>query len=533
MKAEVEREQVEALEEIEEAESVEEVLNVEVCPASLGDSKTCGAAPVPTAIRVTRCPVSEMTMSDLMWLECQQFLQDEGIEAMDWPARSPGLNPIEHIWDIMSHTIHQRHIAPQTVQELVDALVQVWAEIPQETIRRLIRSMPRRCDIGGLYTAFQNAVDKPLMPEPSNIYSTPMHEKTEKEENKNNILSGTKGKNAKKIENLKKELEITEHKLSIDELQRKYSVDIKQGLSTAAAQEIFSRDGPNRLSPPNGTPEMLKFLMLMSGGFAIVFWIASGLCFLAYGLQAAQDPRCNLWLAIILIAVVVLTALFAYYQEAKSTKIMAGFKNMVPQQALVLRDGKRIEMTAENLVPGDIVFIKGGDKIPADIRIFESHGCKVDNSSLTGESEAQPLSTECTDDNPLETRNLGFFSTTCLEGTASGLVINTGDRTVIGRIASLASQVGNQKTPIALEIEHFVHLISGLAVCLSLTAKRMAKKNCLVKNLKAVETLGSTSVICSDKTGTLTQNQWFDNLIHNVDTSEEQTGEMFDYSSLT
>ena len=76
---------------------------------------------------------------------CQQFLQEEGIDAMDWPARSPDLNPIEHIWDIMSRSIHQRHVTPQTVQELADALVQVWEEIPQETIRHLIRSMPRRC----------------------------------------------------------------------------------------------------------------------------------------------------------------------------------------------------------------------------------------------------------------------------------------------------------------------------------------------------------------------------------------------------
>ncbi|CDQ59271.1 unnamed protein product [Oncorhynchus mykiss] len=76
---------------------------------------------------------------------CQQFLQEEGIDAMDWPTRSPDLNPIEHICDIMSRSIHQRHVAPQTVQELADALVQVWEEIPQETIRHLIRSMPRRC----------------------------------------------------------------------------------------------------------------------------------------------------------------------------------------------------------------------------------------------------------------------------------------------------------------------------------------------------------------------------------------------------
>ncbi|XP_044134056.1 potassium-transporting ATPase alpha chain 2-like [Bufo gargarizans] len=420
--------------------------------------------------------------------------------------------------------------------------------------------------------------------EPPDVHAIPMNEKPE-EKTKDKIFAGMKRKkNDKKVENLKRELEITDHKLTKDELENKYSVDIKQGLSTAAAQEILTRDGLNKLTPPKGTPKIVKFLMLMAGGFSIVFWIAAALCFLAYGLQVAQDPNVskdNLWLAIILILVVVMTAIFAYYQEAKSTNIMAGFKNMVPQQALILRDGKRIEMLAENLVVGDIVFIKGGDKIPADLRMLECQGCKVDNSSLTGESEAQPRGVECTDDNPLETKNLGFFSTTCLEGTAYGIVINTGDRTVIGRIASLASQVGNQKTPIALEIEHFVHLISGLAVavgllffiisismgysplnavifcigivvayvpegllatvtvCLSLTAKRMAKKNCLVKNLEAVETLGSTSVICSDKTGTLTQNRmtvahmWFDNIIHNADTSEDQTGEMFDQSSPT
>merc|ERR1719320_172887 len=168
-----------------------------------------------------------------------------------------------------------------------------------------------------------------------------------------------------------------------------------------------------------------------------------------------------------------------------------------------------------------------------------------------------------------------FFSTNCVEGSAVGMVVNIGDNTVMGRIAGLASGLDTGDTPIAKEIAHFIHIITGVAVflgvsffiiafilgynwldavifligiivanvpegllatvtvCLTLTAKRMASKNCLVKNLEAVETLGSTSTICSDKTGTLTQNRmtvahmWFDNKIVEADTSEDQSGSSF------
>uniref|UniRef100_A0A8D0QCI5 Sodium/potassium-transporting ATPase subunit alpha n=1 Tax=Sus scrofa TaxID=9823 RepID=A0A8D0QCI5_PIG len=311
---------------------------------------------------------------------------------------------------------------------------------------------------------------------------------------------------------------------------------LPQGLTNQRAQDILARDGPNALTPPPTTPEWVKFCRQLFGGFSILLWIGAILCFLAYGIQAAMEDEPsndNLYLGVVLAAVVIVTGCFSYYQEAKSSKIMDSFKNMVPQQALVVREGEKMQINAEEVVVGDLVEVKGGDRVPADLRIISSHGCKV----------------------------RGLRQSIWLTTLASGL------------------EVG--RTPIAMEIEHFIQLITGVAVflgvsffvlslilgyswleavifligiivanvpegllatvtvCLTLTAKRMARKNCLVKNLEAVETLGSTSTICSDKTGTLTQNRmtvahmWFDNQIHEADTTEDQSGATFDKRSPT
>merc|ERR1719397_471716 len=223
-----------------------------------------------------------------------------------------------------------------------------------------------------------------------------------------------------------------------------------------------------------------------------------------------EPPDDNLYLGIVLSAVVTVTGIFSYYQEAKSAKIMESFKNLVPQYAVVRRNGEKITVKAAELTLGDIVDIKFGDRVPADLRVIEARGFKVDNSSLTGESEPQTRSPEFTNENPLE-------------GTCIGMVVNIGDNTVMGRIAGLASGLEGGQTPIAKEIEHFIHIITAVAVflgvtffiiafilgynwldavifligiivanvpegllatvtvCLTLTAKRMASKNCLVK----------------------------------------------------
>jgi len=382
-------------------------------------------------------------------------------------------------------------------------------------------------------------------------------------------------------DDLKKEVEMDEHQIPLADLEARLGTSVQTGLTPDAAKQKLAEDGYNELTPPKTTPEWIKFCRNLFGGFSTLLWVGSILCFFAYGMEiarGAENPqKDNLYLGVVLATVVIVTGCFQYFQESKSSKIMESFAKMVPPKTLVIRDGKSMEIEARMLVLGDLVEIKGGNRVPADLRVISVASLKVDNSSLTGESEPQTRDAEISKVEALEARNIAFFSTNALEGSARGIVIRCGDNTVMGRIAALASNVDSGDTPIAQEIEHFIHIITGVAVflgvsffilsiflgykwleavifligiivanvpegllatvtvCLTLTAKRMAKKNCLVKNLEAVETLGSTSTICSDKTGTLTQNRmtvahlWFDNKIHEVDTTENSSGGAISY----
>jgi sodium/potassium-transporting ATPase subunit alpha len=243
-------------------------------------------------------------------------------------------------------------------------------------------------------------------------------------------------------------------------------------LTDDRAKQVLARDGPNALTPPKTTPEWIKFCKNLFGGFAMLLWIGAFLCFLAYGItEATYDdaPKDNLWLGVALAVVVIMTGVFSYFQEAKSSRIMESFKNMVPQQAVCLRGNEKKTIKAEDLVVGDVIEVKFGDRVPADIRVIKASGFKVDNSSLTGESEPQARTPEFTNENPLETRNIAFFSTNAVEGTCTGLVIRTGDRTVMGRIANLASGLDTGETPIAREIAHFIHIITSVAVFLGVS----------------------------------------------------------------
>lgn len=386
----------------------------------------------------------------------------------------------------------------------------------------------------------------------------------------------SKAELARKRDELKGELEMDEHQIDIEELLQRlghtaetvpvtkqqddegretFEVDTAKilGLNDKQVEQAREKYGKNVLSPPPKTPECIVVLKHLFGDFfSMLLWGGAVLCFIGYALKLELD---NLYLGLVLAFVVFFTGLFGYFQEKKSSDLMDSFKNMMPQETIVIRCDDSGNAGAKNinaieLVPGDVIKIKYGDKIPADVRVIEcSDDFNVDNSSLTGESEPQRRSIKNTDENPLETQNLCFFGTQCPEGQAHGLVVKTGDYTVMGRIAALTSTLEDDSvSPIKKEVNHFVAIISGVAivlgigffiiglilgtdiisnlvfmigiivanvpegliltvlVCLSLTAQRMFSSNVLVKDLEGVETLGSTTCICSDKTGTLTQN---------------------------
>ena len=381
-------------------------------------------------------------------------------------------------------------------------------------------------------------------------------------------MSSKKEAKAERAAALRKDVDFVEHTWEPEKLYAHFGCTLESGLSAAQVLENRAKYGENRLTPPEVTPWYIKFLMQFANFFALLLLGGGALCFVGYAIDSEKDQT-NLYLGVVLFTVVIITATFSYLQEAKSEAIMEGFKNMIPKKCKAIRDGKAVVLDAWELVPGDVVELNDGDQVPADIRVMKSNELKVDNSSLTGESEPQDRSPELARDSkgniitqPLESTNLCFYTTIINSGSGRGVVIGSGDRTVMGQIAGLATETSAEDSPIAKEIKKFIQLISVVAitlgvvffivgltngtaiiqnvvfmigiivanvpegllatvtVSLALTAKRMHAKNVLVKNLEAVETLGSTTVIASDKTGTLTQNRmtvqhaWYDNKVY-------------------
>lgn len=335
------------------------------------------------------------------------------------------------------------------------------------------------------------------------------------------------------------------HKLDILEIYAKLETS-PSGLSEDDAKKRLKREGLNQLAKKKRKSFFVRFGKHLVNFFALLLWSGATLAFISEYLSPGDG---NLYIGVALCVVVLLNAVFTFYQESKAEAAMAAFKNMMPHKAIVLRDGKKKEINATELVPGDLIFLEEGMRVPADARLVEQHILKVDNAALTGESEPQLRTLEQTSENILESRNVVFSSTNVQSGSGKAIVYGTGMKTQIGNVANLTSNIEVPPTPIHKEIHHFIKIISTIAITLgilffgvgfffqndffqnmifaigiivanvpegllptvtlslSIAAKKMAKKNALVKNLESVETLGSTTVICTDKTGTLTMNQ--------------------------
>ncbi|MEU6144529.1 cation-transporting P-type ATPase [Streptomyces sp. NPDC047081] len=313
---------------------------------------------------------------------------------------------------------------------------------------------------------------------------------------------------------------------------------------TRTRQETY---GPNELPRPRRKGVWRHFLAQFTDLFALVLIAASALTFLAYALQDPRDVG-NLQLAFAILGVVVLNAVIGFVQEYSAERTAQTLQAMVPHTCRVLRDGERLELPSGDLVPGDLVALEAGDAVSADCRVVEAHGLSVNNAPLTGESSAVARVAEPTaTGTALESRNCVFMGTTVVSGSGKAIVYATGAATEFGRIFRLTDEAPRQKTPLQREVAVMARRVAALAVAigagmfalrlqtgqplvsafvfalgvmvalvpeglpatlsvsLAIGVRRMARRQALVKKLLAVEALGSTTVVCTDKTGTLTQ----------------------------
>jgi len=350
--------------------------------------------------------------------------------------------------------------------------------------------------------------------------------------------------------------EYTEHVMDVGELAAALGtrLDMDNPMDSAGLQKeevMAAREthGPNVLTPPVRLPLWALFLLQFLNLFMLLLLTASLLAFIAYVIDPSDLS--NLYLGVLLLIVVVVTCYETFAQEAKSEELMEGFRKLVPERAYVHRGGLLIQVGSEELVRGDILQLKTGDKVPVDARIVFHRGLKLDQSLVTGESEAVEGSVEARSENPLEAGNLVFRGSLVVDGSCLAITIRTGDGTLMGKMVNMTAEAGgDQKSTLKADIEDFVYKISAFALLqavvifaiglgrgldplqifvqgfivvvvanipqglpttitasLYIVAERMAKQRVFVKKLDVIETLGSVSLIATDKTGTLTLNQ--------------------------
>jgi calcium-translocating P-type ATPase len=313
------------------------------------------------------------------------------------------------------------------------------------------------------------------------------------------------------------------------------------GLSSREAARRLVSHGPNELRRRGRRRWPRELARQLTHPLALLLWLAASLAFVA------SAPV----LGIAIVAVIVLNALFAFFQEQQAERAVEALRSYLPQQAVVRRDGRRVTIDARELVPGDLLFVQEGDRVSADARLVAG-ALDVDMSTLTGESQPVFRSSELADPDarPIEARDVVFSGTACVGGEAEALVLATGMQTELGRIAALSEQVRVEPSPLELQVRRaawliaLVAVVAGLAflpigwllaglplkdaftfavglivanvpegllptitLALAVGVASLARRGALVKRLSAVETLGSTTVVCTDKTGTLTENR--------------------------
>jgi sodium/potassium-transporting ATPase subunit alpha len=348
------------------------------------------------------------------------------------------------------------------------------------------------------------------------------------------------------------------HSITQEKLLQEFNVDQRTGLSSSSAANRLTRDGKNVIAH-HSENYWKKIFFYVFGGFCSVLWVGVIIFFICWQPLSNPPSPTNLAMAILVIIVITLQASFSAFQDWSTKRMMNSILGLLPSEALVMRDEKLVRLPASELVTGDIVQISVGNKVPADMRLLQTSGdIRFDRAILTGESDEVDGAIDVTDANFLETRNIAMMGTCVTNGNATGVVVLTGTRSVMGRIAKMTAGVKQKSTLIQKEIDRFVVIIVGLTITLALLilftwlgwlrkdhptymsvvamlnnvmgcvvafipegvpvavaltlmmiARRMKKTNVLPKGLATVETLGCVNVICSDKTGTLTQNRMF------------------------
>jgi len=323
-------------------------------------------------------------------------------------------------------------------------------------------------------------------------------------------------------------------------------VTSEAGLTEAEARRRLGEHGLNEIREARGIPLYIRFLSQFTHFLALLLWVAAALCFVSDYLNPGEGM---LTLGLAILGVILLNALFTFVQEYRAERAVAALRRLLPFKVKVLREGVVKQIPATEVVPGEVILLAEGDKVPADARLLEAHRLMVNNAPLTGESEPQSRNAEPFLGEYLDSPNLVFAGTLVVAGSGRAVVLATGMATEFGKIAHLTGAVLPGASPLRQEIVRLTRVVAAIALtmgmgffvlgwflgrsfwsnflftvgllvanvpegllptvtlALAMGSQRLAAKKALIKNLAAVETLGSVTVICSDKTGTLTQNR--------------------------